>query len=63
MCSKEYTMCIQGSFRLLCLGVQLKGGEDVQEPPLINCDKGFEVRREVNTTFPSKLVLHMILLQ
>ena len=55
-------MCTQGSFRLLCLGVQLKGGEDVQEPPLINCDKGFEVRREVNTTFPFKLILQLTLL-
>ena len=43
---------LQSHFKLLCHGVKHEGGEDVEYPIAINCDKGLEVRRKVNG--PSK---------
>ena len=47
----KYILYIVHFIMLLCHGIKLEGGENVEYSFTINCDKGLEVRGEVNAPF------------
>ena len=47
----QSTLYIVHFIMLLCHGIKLEGRENVEDSSVINCEKGLEVRGEVNAPF------------